>query len=469
VINGAQLKKLFINMDIALIITDQSGLIESANDSAGALLQLEEGDLKGRHIHALLTPRHKEINLKKISQKEGSGPIMWFLEKVDMEHSSTLDSGASTFLAAMTHEIRTPMNGIIGLTNLALEEEMSPVLKEYLDIIHLSADSLMRVINDILDYSKIKSGNMGVEMIPIPLHDFLNNIAKLFIPQAKSKGLEFRYNPAPDLPPVIKGDPIRIRQIIQNLLNNALKFTPGGFIELSSHVDKKKSPQRIYFTISDSGIGIPKEKQHLLFRSFTQVDASTTRKYGGTGLGLAICAYLTSRMGGQIDVKSGKTRGSSFRFFLPLEFPAGSKKEKKKKEYHPIEKHIDKSMNQDSLVLLLEDNRVNQLLAIRIIEKAGYRVVTAENGIEGIEKYKQYHPDIILMDIQMPEMDGYETTIELRKMEMEMPRKTPIIALTALALHEDSQKIKDAGMNDFLVKPVSPIDLKEMLLKYCKD
>ncbi len=460
-ISPGQIRSLFLDMNEALIISDKSGLIVSVNHRAERLLGIREDDLIKRHINALMTPREKEIRTREISRDPKTGLIMWLLQRIG-RHDEEEKQSSDTFLAAMTHEIRTPMNGIIGMTDLALEEEMSPVLREYLDVIHLSADSLMRVINDILDYSKIETSNLPLEQIPIAFPDFLSSVAKLFSAQAKAKGLDFRYQEEKNIPEVIMGDPVRIRQIIQNLLNNALKFTSEGYIEFSSYLDHKES--RIYFSISDTGIGIPAEKQHLLFRSFTQIDASTTRKYGGTGLGLAICAYLTSKMNGQIEVKSSEGKGSTFRFFLPLILP-----EKKREEVTASSESLSPhSSTEGPLVLLLEDNRVNQFLAVKTMEKAGYRVVTAENGYEGIERYKEHKPDIILMDIQMPGKDGYETARDIRMLEEEMEKSTPIIALTALALSSDREKITEAGMNDFLGKPVSPIDLKEMLLKYCR-
>jgi PAS domain S-box-containing protein len=465
-ISPGQMKSLFMYMNEALIITDKSGLIMDVNHEAEKMIGMFQEDLQKRHIHALLTPRQKEIQSEEISRDSNTGLIMWLLNYRKSHHNSSSieNGGASTFLAAMTHEIRTPMNGIIGMTDLALEEDLSHVLKEYLDVIRLSADSLMRVINDILDYSKIESGNLIVESIPIPFPIFLNSIAKLFTPQAESKDLEFRYNTGDDIPDIIMGDPVRIRQIIQNLLNNALKFTSSGYIEFSCYVEKNKS--RIYFCISDTGIGIPAEKQHLLFRSFTQIDASTTRKYGGTGLGLAICAYLTSNMGGQIDVNSKDSKGSTFRFFLPLVLPPKLKTKKDSSKDGRKKLYLS---SEGPLILLLEDNRVNQLLAVRTMEKSGFRVVTAENGFEGLDRYREQKPDLILMDIQMPGKDGYETAIEIRELEKDQAEQTPIIALTALALDADKEKIKKAGMNDFLGKPVSPIDLKEMLLKYCRE
>ena len=464
-ISPGQMKSLFMDMNEALIITDKSGFIMNVNHVAEKIVGMSESDLQRRHINALLTPRQKEIKSEEISRDSKTGLIMWLLNiRKNQNVTGIENSSASTFLAAMTHEIRTPMNGIIGMTDLALEEEMSPFLKEYLDVIRLSADSLMRVINDILDYSKIESGKLIIESIPIPFPIFLNNIAKLFSPQAESKGLGFRYHMGENIPEIIMGDPVRIRQIIQNLLNNALKFTSSGYIEFSSYIDREKS--RIYFCITDTGIGIPSEKQHLLFRSFTQIDASTTRKYGGTGLGLAICAYLTSSMGGQIDVNSKDSKGSTFRFFLPLVLPEVKKREKDPSKVERKELHLS---SEGPLILLLEDNRVNQLLAVRTMEKAGYRVVTAENGFEGLDRYNEQKPDMILMDIQMPGKDGYETAAEIRELEKDKEEKTPIIALTALALDADKEKIRKAGMNDFLGKPVSPIDLKEMLLKYCRE
>ena len=466
-ISTAKMVELFEVIREALIITDEAGIIQAANKKARSILVMEKSDLKGRHIHALLTPRQGQIHLGEISHEEVYGLIMWRLTRNE-ELKEDLNSSSGTFLAAMTHEIRTPMNGIVGMTELALEERMSPVLKEYLEVIRLSADSLMRVINDILDYSKIEAGKLNLEDITFSFHSFMDDIIRIFSPQVKAKGLEFRYNPSPDIPDKMEGDPVRIRQIILNLLSNALKFTKKGFIEISTYVDLHSHPQRVYFHVADSGIGIPLNKQHLLFRSFTQVDSSTTRKYGGTGLGLAICAHLTSSMGGMIDVKSRAGQGSTFRFYLPLKRTEPIQSELIPVP-HPDELKLEKLKHpraEGPVVLLMEDNRVNQLLAVRTMEKAGYQVVTAENGKEGLKEFTRERPDIILMDIQMPVLDGYDTARAIRKLEGQTKTPVPIIALTALALTEDREKILDAGIDDFLGKPVSPIDLKKILHKY---
>ena len=233
-----EMMQLFETMNEALIISNDAGLIQAANRKARELLKMEDSDLRDRHIHALLTPRQDEFNLEDISPVDSAGPIMWRIsqERKRKKNRST----AGTFLASMTHEIRTPMNGIVGMTDLALEEETSPVLKEYLEVIRLSADSLMRVINDILDYSKIEAGKLNIEHIPFKLTVFMEDIVRIFSPQAKAKGLAFRYNPSPDLPEKIMGDPVRIRQIIMNLLSNALKFTKKGYIEISACVEKNE-------------------------------------------------------------------------------------------------------------------------------------------------------------------------------------------------------------------------------------
>ena len=458
---------LFKDASTPILITDISGFIRTANTMTCEILGMSNEQIKKRHIRALFLPRKKELDLKQVSYNQKKDLIMWILLKKGQDTGTIKENEMSSFMAAMTHEIRTPMNGIIGMTDLALEEQTSPVLKEYLDVIKLSADSLMRVINDILDYSKIEDGKLSLEEISIPFPRFMEDIVRIFTPQAASKGLEFRYTPEKGLPETIKGDPVRIRQIIQNILNNALKFTSSGYIELSTHLDRENTPGRLYFYISDTGIGIPEEKQHLLFQSFTQIDSSTTRKYGGTGLGLAICAYLTSMMGGEIDLKSKDGQGSTFRFFIPF-YDESSTVLPDEKDNKDIVPESEKNY-ESALILLLEDNRVNQLLAVRTMEKAGYRVLTAENGKEGIELYRKHKPDMILMDIQMPVMDGYETSKAIRELEKDQETQTPIIALTALAMSEDRQKMTDAGMDDFLGKPVSPIDLKQMLHKYCRD
>jgi len=468
-----QMKVLFEKMREALIVTDEAGLIQTANEKTCSFLEMEKSDLRERHIHALLTPRQGEFSIEEVSRESDTGLIMWRLKQkgAGLRRESRRNSSEGTVMAALTHEIRTPMNGIVGMTDLALEEEVSPVLREYLDVIRLSADSLMRVINDILDYSKIESGKLTLEQIPFSFHSFMDEIIRMFSPQVKTKGLEFRYNPSTEIPDRIIGDPVRIRQIIQNLLNNALKFTREGHIEVSTCLDPETNPPRLYFYIADSGIGIPLNKQHLLFKSFTQVDSSTTRKYGGTGLGLAICAYLTNSMGGVIDVKSRAGKGSTFRFYIPLVLQKGDSPEEQSGTSEIPEESVSPgtcagSAENRPVVLLMEDNRINQLLAVRAMEKAGYRVETADDGLEGIRKFETNRPDIVLLDIQMPNMDGYETAREIRRLEGESKNPVPIIAITALAMPEDRERILQSGMNDFLGKPVTPIDLKKVLNKY---
>jgi PAS domain S-box-containing protein len=395
------------------------------------------------------------------------------------------NNAKSEFLAMMSHEIRTPMNAVIGITELLLESELSSQDKEYIQMIQQGGQSLTTIINDILDFSKIESNNLELESIPINIWDCINSVVELLKPTAIAKSLNLICAIAPSVPQIIKGDSTRIRQILTNLLSNAIKFTEVGQIEIiitANKILEQLSDRDFYelkFTVKDTGIGIPSHLMTRLFKPFSQVDASTTRQHGGTGLGLAISKKLTEMMGGTMWVTSRSIRDrqqdpktleylageppTDFAISCPLEF--GS-------TFYSLIKTVAISNNELASIsaqkynfikpplahqiplkiLLVEDNLVNQKVALKLLERMGYSADIAENGLKAIKRIQKSTYDVVFMDIQMPEMDGITATKEIRRSNQDSPY---IIAMTANAMIGDREIYIEAGMNGYVTKPIS--------------
>lgn len=364
------------------------------------------------------------------------------------------------FLANMSHEIRTPMNAIIGMTEILEETSLGKEQKECADVIKLSAVNLLSIINDILDFSKIESGKITFEKEPLELKKVLEGIVQTLHFTVNKKSISLSYSVSDTVPPVIIGDVVRLRQILLNLCGNAIKFTERGGVWIDVRLKEQKNEEyTILFTVSDTGVGIPEDKLQSIFESFVQASADTTRKYGGTGLGLAITKELVELQGGTIFVKSKQNEGSQFLFTLTFEtIKAGQLQVSDKKEYiYAGLKGIK--------VLLAEDNSMNQILAKKILNKWDLTFDIASNGKIAIEKLYCNDYDIILMDMHMPEMDGYQTAKYIRK-EMLPPKSgTPIIAITANALVGEEDKCLAAGMNGYISKPLDKEKLYQKMLE----
>jgi signal transduction histidine kinase/ActR/RegA family two-component response regulator len=388
------------------------------------------------------------------------------LQESAQRQAHKLAQAKSEFLAKMSHEIRTPLNGVIAAADLMAATQLNDEQHELLDTLRLSAKTLLGIINDILDFSKIEAGRMVLETLPFTPTVLVEEVVSIMAPAAHSKGLTVRTELSSSLPHSVAGDPLRLRQILLNFVGNAIKFTARGEVVIRAMRLKKGEGQSAWlrFEVQDTGVGIPPEKQAGIFDAFTQADSSVTRQYGGTGLGLAICKRLVELMGGQIGVYSQPGQGSCFWFEVPL--PVIQENAPEETTAQPSGSALNSHELDGVRVLLVEDNPVNQKVAIRMLQKLGCVVELAENGQQALEKLERASYDIVLMDMQMPVMDGLTATRLLRQREQQTGHHQVVIALTANAMQTDRELCLEAGMDDYLSKPLTLDALQVMLLRW---